>query len=141
MMQAMLSNGILGQHEVIRIRQPEGDWYRGDWVIDPEKVEEELIKCSVQELSRVSIGRRGSNKLHKELEGDRATVMIKLYAPPGTFQEADDEIRQPADNIEWRGRLYEISAVNHWISAQALSHDEVYAKRIDHDINRHSSGG
>ena len=73
---SMLQAGILGQHEVKRIRQPEGKWYRGNWIYN-EAPEEEIIKCSAQEMSKVTR------------------------------------------------------------SAQALSHDEVYAKRIDYDINRH----
>ena len=135
---SMQQVGILGQHEVKRIRQSEGKFYRGDWIYN-ESPDEEIIKCSVQELSKVTMGKKVSTKLLKELEGDRTTSMIKLYAPLHTFQEADDTLGISADIIEWRGRLHEVSAVNHWQSAQALSHDEVYAQRIDDDINRHDT--
>lgn len=136
---SMLQVGILGQHEVKRIRQPEeGKWYRGDWIYNEAPLEE-IIKCSVQEMSKVTAGKKGSNKLLKELEGDRSTTMIKIYAPLNSFQEADDVLGISSDIIEWNGRKYEVSVTNHWHSAQALSHDEVYAKRIDYDVNRHDT--
>lgn len=137
---SMLLAGIMGSDEVLRIRQPEGEWYRGDWVYNEEPDQEE-VRCSVQELSRITVGKRGSSKLLKELEGDRTVAMIKILAPRNTFKEADELLGTPADIIVWEGRSYEVAVANHWKSAQALSHDEVYAKRIDHDIDRHSFRG
>lgn len=135
----MQSRGNQNQYLIKRIRKAGAKFYRGRWVTDPTETQEEEIYASVQELSRVSIGRRGSNKLLKELEGDRATKMIKMYAPFQSFQEADDDLRIQADLIVWEGRTYQVSAVNHWRSAQALDHDEVYAKRMDNDVSRHNT--
>ncbi len=52
---SMLQSGIMGQHEIKRIRQSEGKWYRGDWIYN-EAPEEEIIKCSCQEMSKVTLG-------------------------------------------------------------------------------------
>jgi len=125
--------------EVTRLRKPEGRIVRGRLVVDQTQIDEEVVLASVQRLSRISVGRRGSNKLLKELWGDRTTEMIKLYAPIDTFREADDNIRQLADLMTWEGKTYQVSVVNHWKSLQALDHDEVYAMRVDNDIDRHSA--
>lgn len=134
----MLQLQIAKSHKVKRIRPPEGKWYRGEWIYN-EAEDDLIVECNVQEMSKVTMGKKISNKLLKELEGDRSTTIIKLYAPVHTFREADDTLGIASDKIEWKGRFYEIAAINHWESAQALSHDEVYAKRIDNDVNRHNA--
>lgn len=128
-----------GNEKITRIRKPEGKLHRGRWVIDQTKVDKEVFTVSVQRLSRISVGRRGSNKLLKELDGDRNTEMVKVMAPLDTLREADDNIRQLPDQFEWGGKTYEVAVINHWNSPQLLSHDEVYAKRVDDDIHRHDS--
>lgn len=81
-------------------------------------------------LHPISGKTRLSERMIREIDGNRSRKWIVLYAEPSTFQTEDEPNLIQADHLEINGERFEVMQIDDW-DAGVLDHQKVLAGRLD----------
>lgn len=114
--------GMIGSFQagaVTLLRTKIGQWVLGRY--EQGIREETALEASVQALT--------PNDLLQLPEGRRTRENIKIYTTE-KLRTSDENNNTPADNILWRGKLYEVYSVEDWSNTD-LPHYLAIASKMD----------
>ena len=111
---------------VQRARKAAGEYSTGGtWVAGAETVTDvEGVVHPVTAKSRLS------ERMIREISGNRTRKWVVVYSAPGTWQTEVEEIGQQADIMIYAGSRYEIMMVDDW-EAGVLDHQKAIAAKLD----------
>lgn len=73
---------------------------------------------------------RLSERMIREIDGNRSRKWVVFYAPLGTFRGEDEANLIQADHIEYQNERFEVIDTDEWQSG-ILDHQKVLAARLD----------